>query len=173
MSPGTYQSDVPSWNLFPLSFRVCLERGMSWGRDGPSENWDPAKQPVRRFLSVTKLATAAFPGSLTTVAQGASLVASFLANIPGNVAETVAAERDKRHSERRNSQVYSAPVWAQRSHLQSLSTRSFIQYRLLGLVFPAQVAWPTAFPEQTVFLPKKLSKQDYKSETDKQCLEHG
>ena len=28
------------------------------------------------------------------------------------------------------------------------------------------------FPKQTVFLPKKLSKQDYKKETDEQCLVH-
>ena len=51
------------------------------------------------------------------------------------VAETVAAERDKQHPEMWNSQVYSAPVQAQRSRLQRLSTRSlfwvaFIQYRL-------------------------------------------
>ena len=34
------------------------------------------------------------------------------------------------------------------------------------------ISSPPPFPEQTVFLPKKLSKQDYKNETDKQCLKH-
>ena len=68
---------------------------------------------------------------------------------PLAVAETMAAERDKRHLEMRNSQVYSAPVWAQRSRLQSLSTRSlfwvtFIQYRPLGLkVFQLKQSWPS------------------------------
>ena len=92
-----------------------------------------------------------------------------------HVAKIMAVERDKWHSEMWNSQVYSAPVQAHRSHLQSLSTRSllwvdFIQYRLLGLIFTAQAARPSTFPEQTKFLPRKLSKQDYKSETEKQCL---
>ena len=111
------------------------------------------------------------------MAQGVSSVVGFLANIPENVAETVSVEGDKQHSEMWNSQVYSALLPAQQSRLQSLSTSSlfwvaFIQYRLLGLVFPPQAAWPSPFPEQTVFLPKKLSKQDYKNQTDKQGLEY-
>ena len=40
-----------------------------------------------------------------------------------------------------------------------------------GLVFPMQAARNSLFPKQTVFLPKKLSKQGYRSEIDKQCLE--
>ena len=36
-----------------------------------------------------------------------------------------------------------------------------------------QAAPALPFPEQTEFLPKELGKQDYKSKTDKQCLEHG
>lgn len=94
-----------------------------------------------------------------------------------NVAETaktVAMEGDKQHSEIWKSRVYSAPVRAQRSHLQSLSTRSlfsatFIQYRVL--FFSCKQPQTSPFPEQRVLLPKKLSKQDYRSKTDKQCLE--
>ena len=62
-------------------------------------------------------------------------------NCTGSFAETVVEQGDKWHSEMWYSQVYSALVLAQRSHVQSLSTRplfwvAFIQYRLLGLVFP-------------------------------------
>ena len=96
-----------------------------------------------------------------------------------SVAETVAGERDKQHSEMGNSKAYSALVQAQRSHLQSLSTRSlfwvaFIQCKLPGLKISLhKQSQPSPFPEQLEFLPKKLSKQDYKNETDKQCLECG
>ena len=56
------------------------------------------------------------------------------------VADTVAAERDKRHLEMQDSQVYSAPVQAQRSRLQSMSTRSlywvaFILFYFIYLYF--------------------------------------
>ena len=69
------------------------------------------------------------------------------------VAETVASERDKWHSEMWNSQVYSVSLWAQRRRLQSLSPRSvfwvaFIQYRLPSLVFPEQAARPSPFPSR-------------------------
>ena len=105
------------------------------------------------------------------MAQGAGLVVSFLVNTPENVAETLATERDKQLSEMQNSWLYSASMQSQRSHLHSLSIKSFfwvyfIQCRLPGLVFPMQEAFPP-FPEQRVFLPNKLSKQDYKNETDK------
>ena len=86
--------------------------------------------------------------------------------------KTVAVEGDKQHSEIWKSKVYSAPVWAQRSHLQSLSTRSlfsvtFIHYKVL--IFPCKHPRPPPIPRQTVFLPKKLSKQVYRSRTDQQC----
>ena len=48
------------------------------------------------------------------------------------VAETMAAERDKLHLETWNSQVYSAPVWAQRSHPQSLRGDFFFPYKYPG-----------------------------------------
>lgn len=73
----------------------------------------------------------------------------------------MAEEGDKPHSEMWKSKVYSALVRAQRSHLQSLSTRSlfsanFIEYMVL--FFPCKQPQTSTVPEQTVFLPKKLSK---------------
>ena len=56
------------------------------------------------------------------------------------------AERDRQHLEMQKNRVYSAPVWAQWSHLQRLIAQplfwvSFIQYRLLGLQnFPTKAA---------------------------------
>ena len=73
---------------------------------------------------------------------------------PGTVAETaktVATEGDKQHSEIWKSKVYSAPVRAQRSHLQSLSTRSlfsvtFIHYKVL--IFPCKHPGPPPSPSR-------------------------
>ena len=118
-----------------------------------------------RYPPVTGPPTVASPGSPTTVAQEASSVVSFLANVPEMLRKpqkTVAVEGDKQHSEIWKSKVYLAPVRAQRSHLQSLSTRSlfwvtFIQYRLPSLkVFPRKQPLPSPFLAQTEFLPKKL-----------------
>ena len=48
---------------------------------------------------------------------------------------------------------------------------AFVEHRLPGFKSVPEQAVPLLpFPEQTEFLPKKLSKQDYKSKTDKQCL---
>ena len=87
-------------------------------------------------------------------------------------AKTVATEGDKQHSEIWKSKVYSALVWAQRSHLQSLSTRSLFSVTIIHykvLIFPCKHPGPPPIPKQTVFLPKKLSKQGYRRRTDKQC----
>ena len=67
------------------------------------------------------------------------------------VTEIVAVERDKGPSEMRNSKVYSAPVRAQRSRLQSLSTSPLfwvtsMQYRLPRLkIFLRQQPRPSPF----------------------------
>ena len=66
-------------------------------------------------------------------------------------AKTVAVEGDKQHSEIWKSKVYSAPVRAQRSHLQSLSTRSlfsvtFIHYKVL--IFPCKHPGPPPSPSR-------------------------
>ena len=45
-------------------------------------------------------------------------------------------------------------------------------YTLQGLVFPCKHPGPPPFLEQTVFLPKTLRKQGYRSRMDKQCWEH-
>ena len=50
---------------------------------------------------------------------------------------------------------------------------TFYAIQTSGLVFTVQAPRPSPFPKQTEFLPKKLSKQDYKSKADKQCLEQG
>ena len=65
--------------------------------------------------------------------------------------KTVATEGDKQHSEIWKSKVYSAPVRAQRSHLQSLSTRSlfsvtFIHYKVL--IFPCKHPGPPPSPSR-------------------------
>ena len=88
-------------------------------------------------------------------------------SLAAETAKTV-AEGDKRHSEIWKSKVYSAPVWVQRSHLQSLSIRSlvsatFLHYKVL--IFSCKHPGPPPFPKQTVFLPKKLSKKGYRSGT--------
>ena len=85
-----------------------------------------------------------------------------LSRFVAETAKTVATEGDKQHSEIWKSKVYSALVWAQGSHLQSLSTRSsfsatFIHYKVL--ILPCKQTGHPPFPRQTVFLPKKLSKQ--------------
>ena len=80
----------------------------------------------------------------------------FPANVPGNLIETMATERDKQRLEMQNSRVYSSPVWAQQSGLQRLSTWalvwvSFIWHRLPG---------PTDFPpKQFGWLNKQASLQ--------------
>ena len=96
--------------------------------------------------------------------KGTTFLSSTLANWRRGCCRIRGSAKRKWHLEMWNSQVYSAWVWAQRSRLQSLSTRSlfpvaFIQYRLLGLVFPVQAAQPSPFQEQTAFLPKTLSKR--------------
>ena len=63
----------------------------------------------------------------------------------------MATEGDKQHSEIWKSKVYSAPVQAQRSHLQSLSTRSllsvtFIHYQVL--IFPCKHPGPPPSPSR-------------------------
>ena len=50
------------------------------------------------------------------------------------------------------------------SEARSLFWVAFIQHRLPGLkVFPCKQSQPSPFLEQTEFLPKELSKQDYKA----------
>ena len=66
-------------------------------------------------------------------------------------AKTVAVEWEKQHLEIWKSKVYSVPVWAQRSHLQSLSTRSlfsvtFIHYKVL--IFPCKHPGPPPSPSR-------------------------
>lgn len=72
-------------------------------------------------------------------------------SIVAEITNTVAKEGDKQHSEIWKSKVYSAPVRAQRSHLQSLSTRSlfsvtFIHYKVL--IFPCKHPGPPPSPSR-------------------------
>ena len=144
------QGQGPSEGLDPAKWPVCaihLSPGQRpWPPPVPRQRWH--KRPTRLSASQP---------TYQNVAE---------------TAKTVAMEGDKQHSEIQKSKVYSAPVRAQRSHLQSLSTRSlfsvtFIHYKVL--IFPCKHPGPPPIPKQTVFLPKKLSKQGYRSGTDKQC----
>ena len=126
---------------------------MSQGQHGPSEDLDPAKWPVCAIHLSTgqRLWPPPVPRQ-----QWHKRPARLSASWPThqNVAETtktVATEGDKQHSEIWKSKVYSAPVWAQRSHLQSLSTRSlfsvtFIHYKVL--IFPCKHPRPPPSPSR-------------------------
>lgn len=86
-------------------------------------------------------------------------------------------QRDKQRPEMQVGQVYPAPVRARRCCLQSPSARplcwgAHMQHGLGGpKVFLCEQ--PPPFPQQTELLPKKLSRQDYRRETDTQCLGYG
>ena len=120
---------------------------------GPSEGLDPAKWLVRAIhLSLGQRPWPPRVPRQRWHKRSASLSASRPTH--QNVAETaktVAMEGDKQHSEIWKSKVYSAPVRAQRSHLQSLSTRSlfsvtFIHYKVL--IFPCKHPGPPPSPSR-------------------------
>lgn len=89
------------------------------------------------------------------------------------VAQTVAAERQVALPGLFSTSVGSE-LFSPESEYHVFVLGSFLQHGFLGLrVFALQAVLALHLPgADKEFLPKKLSKQDYKSETDKQCLEH-
>ena len=92
------------------------------------------------------------------------------------VAETRAAERGKLHLEMQNSQAFSAQdagseKWPLESEPQVFVLGSFYTIQTLQtsrscFSCPSSLALPLSWADS---VPKKLSKQGYKSETDKEC----
>ena len=149
---------------------------MSWGWHDPSEVLEPAKWLGAHYLPVTGLAMKAFPGSPAMVTQWASSVVGFPAHAPENVADCINHSNGRRQIALRDAEnqgSFSTGAGSGRSPPES-EIQVFVLskfHSIQGLAFPCKQPRPPPSLNRHCSCLKKLSKQGYRSEIDKKCLE--